>query len=100
MHLRSVLGLRGRADWPAIELSAAVEEGSYGPSLGQQGCGFRQLQDSEGASHALRARLTQPKGIAMNLNTLRWKVIGLAQRHPLRAVAGALVVGAVIARLF
>lgn len=36
----------------------------------------------------------------MNLNTLRWKVIGLAQRHPLRAVAGALVVGAVIARLF
>lgn len=35
----------------------------------------------------------------MNLNSLRWKLIGYAQRRPLRAVAAALIVGAVLARL-
>lgn len=36
----------------------------------------------------------------MTPNTFRWKVITLTQAHPLRAIALALVAGAVIARLF
>lgn len=36
----------------------------------------------------------------MTPNTLRWKVIAMTQAHPLRAIAAALVAGAVLARLF
>lgn len=33
------------------------------------------------------------------MNALRWKVIALVQRHPLRAVAVALAVGGAIASI-